>query len=1178
MSGGGHPPHHPHNRHVPPANSAWNHLSVPGFFPRQPQVAHMQAEHSLLHQPSWHTPTTNEAIKMMPHAQMLNEMFKNETLFPRDCVDLSLTRNGQNQNGEMLSTPSALSLSVRDASKINSLASGMLDIQAMELTKCANPNLKSTISPGSIRTSTISPGLKSASPGLMAATGPGMKSLSPGRKSLSPAPKSASPGLNLASGVLPGIFPGVSATLSNAETGKNQKRSNIRVDSILERLNPPPEKTFPYSQEQKHDYPVSLPSTIAAASEKAQQEKLHSQTQSVIVSTATNYDENSNSSSTNVPTPKEEDSGSMHSNEDSLDSTKSRRKRKPSKTVRVNKEDDLKSDKEQSSTTPPLQDPTASNHSQEPTDLTPQPRPIVSNHLPKSDVANHSSDPASIATILEGGEAKSADEVQLDDTPSPDELDAILPAKTRRKTSSESETIDDIAAMVQEGLKEKQEKAGGGGSRAGEESGSGVSEIVGEKCPDTPKLMLVENQEEILPLLKPEKVSTSNEICESDANAKHERIEILAVPNAEPNLRSDHKDESSTELTDSTKNVDEIMDIQTTDTVTTVDTSKDLAMDLKDTVNGTTDTVDGSTDVVDGIINALDGMNDIVDRNSDSAKDGTTNLVDGNKAEKEPVELKEKEAPRSLPNASPKPVTVSVIKSKDHLEETLSSGAESTSTVDNISTPQSSNLSSALLPPNTTPLITPAQKKASNTHFVEVENKLEEMFAGIVEDVEPTSSPVSLHTTKNDSTLGLTDDSFVKLEDSDNSSSKLDAKNLKLEDGCSAAEKNAPKEEPPPVDVKAEEEEEKAKKHQPVDKKSNSTGKKVGKKANFGVPVKRDSDQEMEVPNKKKKLSKGKQVATSINTTPKKTLKLPVDVPLKSPKKTTSVTPSKGTVKATISESIKDVYAYDSSSNASSSKSRGPFVQIRGPRDSPVSVNIVNTPLAVDDETKPVKNKKFHDDSEYRHKVRSKGLHCSTLSNKYDAERKDASWICAFCKRGPHASELTGPTVISDVPAPGDLFGPYFITSQCPEFQKRLDDPFDRQFKSRKISKALDAAALNSAKSLKKTKRKSESSSDPVDAQLGITPTDQKTYEIWTHEDCLVWSPGVYLVGPKILGLEEAVWTCSTMSCKLCGLKGANVNCGKRGCLETAHLGCSRRDHWALDEGTFKAYCPDHAR
>lgn len=36
-----------------------------------------------------------------------------------------------------------------------------------------------------------------------------------------------------------------------------------------------------------------------------------------------------------------------------------------------------------------------------------------------------------------------------------DELDDVVPAKTRRKTSSESETIDNIAAMVQEGLKDK---------------------------------------------------------------------------------------------------------------------------------------------------------------------------------------------------------------------------------------------------------------------------------------------------------------------------------------------------------------------------------------------------------------------------------------------------------------------------------------------------------------------------------------------------------------------------------------------------------------------------------------------------------------------------------------------------------------------------------------------------
>lgn len=70
-------------------------------------------------------------------------------------------------------------------------------------------------------------------------------------------------------------------------------------------------------------------------------------------------------------------------------------------------------------------------------------------------------------------------------------------------------------------------------------------------------------------------------------------------------------------------------------------------------------------------------------------------------------------------------------------------------------------------------------------------------------------------------------------------------------------------------------------------------------------------------------------------------------------------------------ESAKEIFAYDSGSNASSSRSRGPFVQIRGPRDSPLAVNIVNTPTNDDEvDKKSGKPKKFHDDSEYRQKVR----------------------------------------------------------------------------------------------------------------------------------------------------------------------------------------------------------------
>ncbi|XP_066246525.1 uncharacterized protein CG5098 isoform X5 [Euwallacea similis] len=988
MSGGG-PPHHPHSRHVPPSNSAWNHLQVPGFFPRQPQVAHMPSEHPLLHQPTWHTPTTTEAMKMIPHSQMLNEMFKNEALFPRDCVDLSLTRGVKpsfmsNQNGDHASTPAAISLSVRDATKINSLPPGMLEIQAVELTKCTSPNLKSAISPGSIRASSMSPGLKSVSPCLKSAS-PGLKSASPGLKSASPGLKSASPGLlssgptakslspgrkSLSPGPVgsPGLNLGVGLVGVTLDVSKNQKRSNVRVDSILERLNPVPEKTFPF-HDNKHDLPSTVVSAATSLPEKSQTDKPQLQSQSVIVQPAGNFDENSNSSgTTNAPTPKEEDSASMHSNEDSLDSTKSRRKRKPSKTVRVNKEDESRPDDIKTSD--------EVNHKGE-----------TSNEAPMQ------SDPALIATILEGTSSKSGVEASVDELDSP-------PRKTRRK--SEAETIDDIAAMVQESLKGKGEKKEGA-----------KAEMI--ECEDT-----------------------------------KEHVEIMSEGGCG---------------------------------------GKDFELESGDN----TETVQDLTEQRDLDITANPAASSVA-----------------------------------------KPVTVSVIKTKDKLQNTLPNGSETFSEPSSGTTPVS-------LP--VTPVATPAQKKATITQFVEVENKLEEMFAGIVEDhVEPIAPRnIDSEQTKIDSNLGLTDDNFGKLEEA--------------------------------VDVSADNKQEIVSIKSDIIKneaKVFTTKKCVSRRSRPSSK----SDQDGEIPVKKKKLTKTKNSSSNMK-------KLPRSPPgVKSPKKSVlPVTSSKSSVKVIVSDAVKDIYSYDSGSNASSSRSRGPFVQIRGPRDSPLSVSVINTPLGGDEdgEKKSFKNKKFHDDSEYRHKVRSKGLHCSTLSNKYDAERKDASWICAFCKRGPHANELTGPSVINEVPPPGDLFGPYIITTNCPEFEKRLDDPYDRQFKSRKIGKALDAnAASTSGKSGKKTKRKSESSVDLGDIYLGITDTGNNAFEVWSHEDCIVWSPGVYLVGPKIAGLEEAVWTCSNVPCSGCGLKGANVTCVKRGCLSASHVSCARKFKWVLDATSFKAHCPEH--
>ncbi|CAG9824719.1 unnamed protein product [Phaedon cochleariae] len=904
MSGG--PPHHPHNRQVPATNlpnSAWNHLQVPNYFPRQPQLAHMSNEHSILHQPTWHTPTTTEAMKILPHPQVF------ESLFPRDCVDLSLTRNG-NQNGEL--PPIPISLSVRDTNKINSLPPSALEIQAVEMTKPSSPVLKSG-SPGLKSTSpgfkSASPGLKSPSPSLISApsslisasallssnpslilgnrnvlpTGhslispsPIPKSVSPGLKSLSPGLKAASPGLKLPS----------STTL---DVIKTQKRSNVRVDSILERLNIMTEKIMLPQDNKVEEGVVKL----ADKSEDKVEAPHHSENPvSVIVQPTSSFDDNSNSSSIlNVPTStniRDDDTVSSYSNEDSLDSNKSRRKRKPSKTVRVSK------DEEKVEATAVAVESIESVTRVVDMDIEPEKDPVCI-----------------VGEMLE--ETKNPEKVE-----SSNELDELIPPKIRRKTSSESETIDDIAAMVQEGLKEKQQQQ------------------------------------------------------------QEQQRQLQQVPEKR---------------------------------------KEDVQVELQ-----------------------------------------------------------------------AKPISVSVIKTKENLKEVLPDTSHS---------------------PN--PMITPAQKKATNTHFVEVENKLEEMFAGIEDTSDPIKSdPLNL----DDSKL---DDPLLKLDDSIPSTSQ---KSETIVTSSTEIKKKSP------------------------------SPKKTKRKTPAGS--RRNSDtNSMEPTTKKKKVGKGLKAKTIA--------KKPVQKPAKV-------------------EPVKDVYAYDSGSNTSSTKSKGPFVHIRGPRDSPLSVSVVNTPVNEDDgERKLPRTKKYHDDSEYRHKVRSKGLHCSTLSNKYDAQTKDATWICSFCKRGPHASELSGPTSNREVVPPGDLFGPYFITTQCPEFERRLDDPYDKHFKSKKINRALDEAGR--APSGKKVKRKNvdyDASDGEADIYLGITETNNKTFEVWAHEDCIVWSPGIYLIGPKIVGLEEAVWTSCNVVCRLCNLKGANISCLRRGCLNVMHLCCSRSNNWQFLDDEFKAYCPEH--
>lgn len=111
-----------------------------------------------------------------------------------------------------------------------------------------------------------------------------------------------------------------------------------------------------------------------------------------------------------------------------------------------------------------------------------------------------------------------------------------------------------------------------------------------------------------------------------------------------------------------------------------------------------------------------------------------------------------------------------------------------------------------------------------------------------------------------------------------------------------------------------------------------------------------------------------------------------------------------------------------SSKDPEESRYRGPLLQVR--QDG--SLGVLNGPqsLAEDDQDarSGAKAKKFLHNGADRNKV-IRGLHASTLSMKYDTDRTDTTWICVFCKLGPHKMGL------------GDLFGPYMATTDCDEFR-----------------------------------------------------------------------------------------------------------------------------------------------
>lgn len=96
------------------------------------------------------------------------------------------------------------------------------------------------------------------------------------------------------------------------------------------------------------------------------------------------------------------------------------------------------------------------------------------------------------------------------------------------------------------------------------------------------------------------------------------------------------------------------------------------------------------------------------------------------------------------------------------------------------------------------------------------------------------------------------------------------------------------------------------------------------------------------------------------------------------------------------------------------------------------------------------------------------------------------------------------------------------------------------------------------------------------DFQIGMFKLTDDSFEIWIHEDCAIWAPNIFVIGSRLVGLQDATWMSAQYDCVYCSKPGALLCCLKRGCKTTSHVPCARESNWLLDELTFWAHCKRH--
>ena len=186
--------------------------------------------------------------------------------------------------------------------------------------------------------------------------------------------------------------------------------------------------------------------------------------------------------------------------------------------------------------------------------------------------------------------------------------------------------------------------------------------------------------------------------------------------------------------------------------------------------------------------------------------------------------------------------------------------------------------------------------------------------------------------------------------------------------------------------------------------------------------------------------------------------------------------------------------------NLQSGKSFSPFVRIQGKRMMPSSVSVFNHPPADAKDLKSANKRKNMPGAAALTTVQITNFSSDKTVMLPSTKTTEASWVCALCGKRSSYRFL------------GDLFGPYFLESHLTALDKSA------AALGKKDSKR-DSGAPAEVGSAHNTRRKSLGFRRTSSVEEAVTIPE----EVWIHEDCAMWSSGVYVVGSRVYGLEEAL-------------------------------------------------------